>query len=130
MIAPPASSGGSLLHRPLSEQDYAAACGSRRPHHAATSSAGCYPFGPNAPAIELRPRPGCNDEHGEAEGRGSPSPHKEEILKPQTGMTIRLTPELLGRLKGPGPKPKIELVLKSAEGGGTGTPRGYAAFPQ
>lgn len=43
-----------------------------------------------------------------------------EILRPHTGMTIRLTPELLGLLKGPGLKPKIELVLKSAGEGEIG----------
>lgn len=40
-----------------------------------------------------------------------------EVLKPHTGMTIRLTPEILAILVGPGPKPKIELVLKRPEEG-------------
>lgn len=50
--------------------------------------------------------------------RGGTNHH--EVLKPHTGMTIRLTPELLGLLKGPGLKPKIELVLKSAAEGKIG----------
>lgn len=117
LVAPPTSGGGSLPHRPSSEQDYAAAGGRRHHYAAVSSSAGCS-FGPSAPAMELRPRPSCNNNHRGGEERGC-SPH-QEVLKPQTGMTIRLTPELLGRLKEPGPKPKIELVLKRAEEG-TGT---------
>ncbi|CAM9762594.1 unnamed protein product, partial [Ectocarpus sp. 4 AP-2014] len=68
---------------------------------AAAAAGGC--FGPCAPDLEVAPRPGVDG-----------------IRKPHTGMTIRLTPEVLGRLmmNGPGPKPEIELVLKSAGEGG------------
>lgn len=70
----------------------------RRAATAAAAAGGC--FGPSAPDVEVAPR------HGVGGG----------IRKPHTGMTIRLTPEVLGRLmmNGPGPKPEIELVLKSA----------------
>ncbi|CAN0171854.1 unnamed protein product, partial [Ectocarpus sp. 12 AP-2014] len=69
---------------------------------AAAAAGGC--FGPSAPDVEVAPRPSM--------GGG--------IKKPHTGMTIRLTPEVLGRLmmNGPGPKPEIELVLKSTGEGG------------
>lgn len=125
VAAPPTSSAaGSLLHRPSSsEQGHAAAGGTSRDHRhsSAVASARCC-FGPSAPAMELRPRSSCNgnNHNGEEqeEGRDGLSSHGEiEALRPQTGMTIRLTPELLGRLKEPGPKPRTELVLKSAEEG-------------
>lgn len=125
VAAPPPSRAGSLVHRPSLEQGYAGAGGTRHHHrhHAAVASAGCS-FGPSAPAMELRPRrsSSCSHDARGQDGHNSP-PHEEEeeeneeVLKPHTGMTIRLTPELLGRFKEPGPKPKMELVLKSAEEG-------------
>lgn len=68
---------------------------------AAAAPARCS-LGPSAPMVKVRPRSGSSG---------------GEILKPHTGMTIRLTPELLGRFRQPGPRPKIELVLKSADEG-------------
>lgn len=62
-------------------------------------------FGPHASEVKVTPRAGTSHA-GE-----------ETIQKPYTGMTIRLTPELLGRLQQPGPKPEIELVLRSAAEG-------------
>ncbi|CAM9718252.1 unnamed protein product, partial [Ectocarpus fasciculatus] len=78
--------------------------GARRCAATAAAAAAGDCFGPSAPDVEVAPRLGL--------GGG--------IRKPHTGMTIRLTPEILGRLMmgGPGPKPEIELVLKSAGEGG------------
>ena len=70
--------------------------------------------------MELRPRRSSSGRHNSPpheEEEEEEEEENEEVLKPHTGMTIRLTPELLGRLKEPGPKPKMELVLKSAEEG-------------
>lgn len=64
------------------------------------------PFGPSAPDVEVTPRLACNKNGSNYEG--------EEVQKPHTGMTIRLTPELLSRFRRPGPKPRIELVLNNA----------------
>eukprot|EP00903_Cladosiphon_okamuranus_P016155 g14909.t1 len=125
MVAVPPTASATDLHRPpSSEQGCAAAGGASHGHSSAVASA-CSYFGPSAPAIELRPRSSRNN-HGSSSSRweeqerrdGLPSGEGNETLKPHTGMTIRLTPELLGRLKEPGPKPKIELVLKSPEEGG------------
>lgn len=58
-------------------------------------------FGPRAGDVRVTPRRG---EHGS----------DIKVQKPHTGMTIRLTPELLARLQRAGPRPVIELVLKSA----------------
>lgn len=89
------------------------------PHHAAPSSSynnGQLPspspspqsipacFGPRAPDMIVTPR------------RGEPD-SGVKVRKPHTGMTIRLTPELLARLQKPGPKPSMELILKSAAEG-------------
>lgn len=65
-------------------------------------------LGPHAAEVKVAPRAGA-----------SPS-GVETIQKPHTGMTIRLTPELLGRLQQPGPMPEIELVLRSAGEGQSG----------
>lgn len=72
------------------------------PPAAAPAASGC--FGPRAVEMKVTPR------------RGEPGSNVL-IQKPLTGMTIRLTPELLGRLQTPGSKPGIQLVLRSmAEG--------------
>lgn len=61
-------------------------------------------FGPDATDVRVTPR------------RGEPE-SDIKLQKPHTGMTIRLTPELIAVLQKAGPKPAIELVLKSvAEG--------------
>lgn len=61
-------------------------------------------FGPQAPDVAVTPRRGED---------GSDT----RVQKPHTGMTIRITPELLARLLLSGSKPSIELDLKSvAEG--------------
>ena len=69
---------------------------------AAIFSAKSAQFGPNAAEVKVTPRAG--------ESRSG----VVTIQKPHTGMTIRLTPELLARLQQPGPRPEIELVLRSS----------------
>lgn len=61
-------------------------------------------FGPRAPDVVVTPR------------QGEPG-SDIKVQKPHTGMTIRLTPELLARLQRPGPKPSVELILKNAAEG-------------
>lgn len=61
-------------------------------------------FGSRASDVVVTPRPG--------------EPGSDvKVRKPLTGMTIRLTPELLARLLRPGTKPSIELSLKSIDEG-------------
>ena len=75
-------------------------------HAASRSVTGAVCFGPGVAEVRVHPR------------RGGPGSEGERtILKPHAGMTIRLTPELLATLQTPGPKPIVELMLKSvAEG--------------
>lgn len=69
---------------------------------ATPASSSC--FGPRGGEVKVTPRRG---EHGSG----------IKVQKPHTGMTIRLTPELLARLQKAGPRPVIELLLKSAAEG-------------
>lgn len=68
----------------------------------AMSSAKSAQFGSHAAEVKVTPR------------AGKSRSGVETIQKPYTGMTIRLTPELLARLQQPGPRPEIELLLRSA----------------
>ncbi|CAN0149526.1 unnamed protein product, partial [Scytosiphon promiscuus] len=107
-VPPPSSTtrDGFVHLTPGSRKNHYAGAEGGRPHRGtavAGAPAGCSSFGPSAPTVKVRPPSSSSD---------------GELLKPHTGMTIRLTPELLSRFRQPGDKPKIELVLKSAEEGG------------
>lgn len=112
----PSSGDGLGLPPAAAGRDYGRL--SREPTAAAIAQrAGSLPrhtsFGPSAPDVEVTPRLACDTSSTTRRFTAS-NYEDQEVQKPHTGMTIRLTPELLARFREPGPKPQIQLVLKNA----------------